>query len=140
MKHWKDAEEAVDTIVKAFENVKEQSEKVRTAMSGVNQLIWYDYTVSGPDCSFYMDTREGRFEIAKGKPAEAPDLTMSLSADLAHECWSNKANVMMLMTRGQILVKGMATKLLKLTPLLKEIAEIYNATLSDLGMEEKIIK
>jgi alkyl sulfatase BDS1-like metallo-beta-lactamase superfamily hydrolase len=140
MEHWKDADEAIDTIVKLFENIKAKSEKVTNALTGVNQLVWYDYTVDGPDCSFYMDCRNGQFQLGKGHPGEDPDLTMKLSADLAHKCWSNKANAMLLITRGQIVVKGMAAKLLKLTPLLKDIGAMYNDTLTELGMEEKIIK
>jgi hypothetical protein len=37
-------------------------------------------------------------------------------------------------------VKGSATGLLKLAPKLKKVAAIYEKTLKELGMEDKIIK
>jgi len=67
-------------------------------------------------------------------------LTMSLSADDAHLSWSNKLNPVMAITRKKIRVKGSATGLLKLAPKLKKVAAIYEKTLRELGMEDKILK
>ncbi len=85
-------------------------------MKKVNQLIWFDYTEDGPDCSFHVDGRDGKFLVKAGKPAEAPDLTMSLTADNAHLSWANKLNPVMAITRGQIKVKGSATGLAEAGP------------------------
>jgi putative sterol carrier protein len=65
---------------------------------------------------------------------------MSLSADDAHRSWSNKLNPVMAITRKKIRVKGSATGLLKLAPKLKKVAVIYEKTLTDLGMADKIMK
>jgi putative sterol carrier protein len=92
----------------------------------INQLIWYDYTKSGPNYSFWVDARDGKVSAGAGKPAENPDLIMSVSADDAHRSWSNKLNPLIAIARKQIRVKGNATNLLKLIPKLKVVAEIYN--------------
>ena len=107
-------------------------------MKKVNQLIWFDYTEDGPDCSFHVDGRDGKFIVKAGKPAEAPDLTMSLTADNAHLSWANKLNPVMAITRGQIKVKGSATGLLKLAPKLKKVAVYYEQILKDFGWADKL--
>jgi putative sterol carrier protein len=102
-------------------------------MKKINQLIWFDYTEDGPNCSFYVDCRNGARKVVPGKPPEKPDLTMSLSADDAHLSWANKLSPVMAITRDQIRVSGTATGLLKLAPKLKKVAAFYEKTLEEMG-------
>jgi putative sterol carrier protein len=137
MKYWKDETEPVKAFVALWVACGKDQELL-DGMKKVNQLIWFDYTESGPNCSFNVDSRDGKFIVTPGKPAEAPHLTMSLSADNAHLSWANKLNPVMAITRGQIKVKGSATGLLKLAPKLKKVAVIYEQVLKDLGWEDKL--
>lgn len=137
MKYWKDETEPIKVLIKLWEACFNDQE-LSAAMKKVNQLIWFDYTQSGPDCSLYVDCRNGKTIVAAGKPAEAPNLTMSLSADNAHLSWAGKLNPVMAITRGQIKVKGSATGLLKLAPKIKKVSKIYEGVLKDLGLEDKL--
>jgi putative sterol carrier protein len=139
MKYWKDNTEPVKAFVTLWRTLSKDPEFIE-GMKKVNQLIWFDYTEDGPDCSFHVDSRDGKFIVEPGKPAEAPHLTMSLSADNAHLSWANKLNPVMAITRGQIKVKGSATGLLKLAPKLKKVAVVYVETLKELGWEDKLAK
>jgi len=139
MKYWKDETEPVKAFVALWEAMSKEQEFI-DGMKKVNQLIWFDYTEDGPNCSFYVDCRGGEIKAVAGKPDEQPDLTMSLSADDAHRSWSNKLNPVMAITRRKIRVKGSATGLLKLAPKLKKVAAIYEKSLRDLGWADKIIK
>ena len=139
MKYWKDETEPITAFVKLWETVVADPEFIE-GMKKVNQLILFDYTEDGPNCSFYVDSRNGARIVSAGKPSEKPDLTMSLSADNAHLSWANKLNPVMAITRGQIRVKGSATGLLKLAPKLKKVAVYYEQTLKDLGWEDKLAK
>lgn len=139
MEYWKDTSEPITAFLKLFEAAKNDPE-LSTGLKKVNQLIWFDYTEEGPDCSFHVDCRGGNIEATAGKPSEAPDLVMSLSADDAHRSWSNKLNPVMAITRRKIRVKGSATGLLKLAPKLKKVAVIYEGVLKDLGWQDKILK
>ena len=139
MKYWKDETEPITAFVKLWETVVKDPEFIE-GMKKVNQLILFDYTEDGPNCSFYVDSRNGARIVSAGKPTEKPDLTMSLSADNAHLSWANKLNPVMAITRGQIRVKGSATGLLKLAPKLKKVAVYYEQTLKDLGWEDKLAK
>ena len=139
MEYWKDANEPVKAFLELF-NRALQDEELKQGLKKVNQLVWFDYTEDGPNCSFHVDSRGGQLLVAAGKPAEAPDLTMSLSADDAHRSWSNKLNPVMAITRKKIRIKGSATGLLKLAPKLKKISVIYQGVLKDMGWEDKIMK
>jgi putative sterol carrier protein len=138
MQYWKDSQEPVQAFVKLFQTCM-QNEELTSGLKKVNQLIWFDYTEDGPECSFWVDCRHGALEVGPGKPAEEPDMTMSLSADDAHRSWSNKLNPVMAITRKKIRVKGSATGLLKLAPKLKVVSEIYAGVLREMGMEDKIL-
>jgi putative sterol carrier protein len=139
MEYWKDANEPVKAFLELF-NRALQDEELKQGLKKVNQLVWFDYTEDGPNCSFHVDSRGDQLLVAPGKPAEAPDLTMSLSADDAHRSWSNKLNPVMAITRKKIRIKGSATGLLKLAPKLKKISVIYQGVLKDMGWEDKIMK
>jgi len=139
MEYWKDETEPITAFLKLFDEAK-KDEELSSGLKKVNQLIWFDYTENGPDCSFHIDCRGGKIESAAGKPTDTPDLVMSLSADDAHRSWSNKLNPVMAITRRKIRVKGSATGLLKLAPKLKKVAAIYEGVLRDLGWQDKILK
>jgi len=139
MEFWKDEKEPIEVFVKLFEKGFEDVD-LSGGLRKVNQLIWFDYTQDGPDCSFWVDSRGGELKTGPGKPADEPDLTMSLSADDAHRSWSNKLNPVMAITRKKIKVKGSATGLLKLAPKLKKVAELYVSLLKDMGKDDIIIK
>jgi len=137
MKYFKDEAEPVKAFVTLWEKLSKDPEMIE-GMKKVNQLVWFDYTESGPSISLHIDCRDGKFIVGAGKPAEEPDLTMSLTADNAHLSWLGKLNPVMAITRGQIKVKGSATGLLKLAPKLKKIAVIYEQILKDFGWEDKL--
>lgn len=139
MEYWKDQHEPITAFLKLFEMAREDPE-LSEGLKKVNQLIWFDYTEDGPECSFHVDCRNGQVLSAQGKPSEDPDLTMSLSADDAHRSWSNKLNPVMAITRRKIRVKGSATGLLKLAPKLKKVAQIYEQALNQLNLSDKILK
>jgi putative sterol carrier protein len=139
MEFWKNTKDPIDAFLKMFEKCMKDPE-LSEGLKKVNQVILFDYTQDGPDCSFWIDTRGGKLTAGAGKPADKPDLIMSLSADDAHRSWSNKLNPVMAITRGKIKVKGSATGLLKLAPKLKRVAELYTEVLQETGQADKILK
>jgi len=139
MEYWKDENEPIEAFLKLFDECL-KVEDLSKGLKKVNQLIWFDYTQDGPNCSFWVDCRGGEVKSGQGKPDGEPDLIMSLSADDAHRSWSNKLNPVMAITRRKIKIKGSATGLLKLAPKLKKVAEVYVGVLKDTGKEDIIIK
>lgn len=138
MEYWQNENEAIEMLVQLFKKVFEDPD-LAPGFKKVNQLIQFDYTQDGPNCCFFIDTRNGELKTGPGKTDEDPALVMSLSADDAHRAWSNKLNVVMAITRKKIKVKGSATGLLKLAPKLKRISEIYAEVLKENGKESIIL-
>lgn len=139
MKYWKDQHEPIKAFVKLFETGINDPD-LSKGMENVNQLIWFDYTQDGPECSFWVLAKPGNLAVGAGKPTDDPDMTMSLSADNAHLSWSNKLNPVMAIAQKKILVKGSATGLMKLAPKLPKVSQIYTQVLTDLGWADKIVK
>jgi putative sterol carrier protein len=139
MKYWKDENEPVTAFVKLFEAAF-RDESLAREIGKVNQLVWFDYTQSGPNCSFYIDSRNGNTEVKAGKPVETPDLILSLSADDGHLAWSNKLRILSAMLRNRLRVKGPTKAIRKLSPALTKISKIYAGVLTELGWEDRIIK
>jgi putative sterol carrier protein len=139
MKYWKDPSEPIKAFVRLFELAFQDAE-MSEGLKKVNQLIWFDYTQDGPECSFWINVKPDKLEAGPGKPKGEPDMTMSLSADNAHLSWANKLNPVQAIAQKKILIKGSATGLLKLAPKLPKVAMLYAQVLKDLGWEDKIVK
>jgi hypothetical protein len=63
----------------------------------------------------------------------APELVLTMDADVAHRFWLGKLSVRMALLRGQIKAQGPAAKLLKLAPLADGLRERYRAQLQAAG-------
>ncbi len=138
MEYFKDEKEAIDLFVKLFEEGFKNPD-LSEGLKKVNQLIWYDYTQSGPNCSFWLDCRGGEHKVGPGKPADEPDFVMSLSADNGHRLWLNKLNSVLAITTGKIKIKGSMLGIMKLSPKMKQVSELYVKVLKDEGKDHLII-
>lgn len=69
-----------------------------------------------------------------------PDIEMSMKADIAHQFWHGKVNLMAALTRRQIIAKGPIPKILKLLPAVEPMYELYPRTLHDIGRDDLVLK
>jgi putative sterol carrier protein len=138
MEYFKDEKEAIDLFIKLFEEGFKDPD-LAESLKKVKQLIWYDYTQSGPNCSFWLDCRGDELKVGPGKPADEPDLVISLSADNGHRLWLNKLNSVVAITTRKIKVKGSLKGLMKLSPKMKQVGELYVKVLKDEGKDHLII-
>jgi hypothetical protein len=63
-----------------------------------------------------------------------------MKADVAHEFWLGNVNLMVALTRKQIVAKGPIPKIMKLLPVIKPAYAKYQALLKDRGLEDMITK
>lgn len=134
-KYFKDPQTALEVFVETFQRLA-ADETIAQQMIGLNQLVYFDYTQDDPTTHFFVDARGGQVKVGAGQPPEPPAVTMINSVDVAHQSWSNKLNPMMAMATGKIKARGSAAALLKLAPLLKRIAPVYNQVLDEKGLSE----
>jgi putative sterol carrier protein len=68
-----------------------------------------------------------------------PDIEMSMKADVAHEFWHGKVNLMAALARKKIIAKGPMPKILKLLPAVTPMYEMYPRILHQIGRDDLII-
>jgi hypothetical protein len=87
-------------------------------------------------------TQEGAyFDVLWGDDTGLkPDIEMSMKADVAHQFWHGKINLMAALARRQIIAKGPIPKILKLLPAVEPMYEMYPRILHDLGRDDLVIR
>lgn len=87
-------------------------------------------------------TQEGAyFDVVWGDDTGLkPDVEMSMKADVAHQFWHGKVNLMAALARRQIVAKGPIPKILKLLPAVEPMYEMYPRILQEIGREDLVIK
>lgn len=68
-----------------------------------------------------------------------PDVEMTMKADIAHQFWHGKINLMAALARRQIVAKGPIPKILKLLPAVEPMYEMYPSILREIGRDDLII-
>jgi hypothetical protein len=69
-----------------------------------------------------------------------PDIEMAMKADVAHQFWHGKVNLMTALTRKQIIAKGPIPKILRLLPAVAPVYEMYPRMLREMGREDLVLK
>jgi SCP-2 sterol transfer family len=69
-----------------------------------------------------------------------PDIEMTMKADIAHQFWHGKINLIAALAQGKIHAKGPMAKILKLLPAVKPMYQMYPNILHELGRDDLIIK
>lgn len=80
------------------------------------------------------------FDVIWGDDATLkPNIEMSMKADIAHQFWHGKINLMTALTRRQIIAKGPIPKILKLLPAVAPMYEMYPRILREAGREYMVL-
>ena len=69
-----------------------------------------------------------------------PDVEMRMKADVAHQFWHGKINLMAALARRQIIAKGPIPKILKLLPAVEPMYEMYPRLLHEIGRDDLVLK
>ncbi|MBI4675572.1 MAG: hypothetical protein HY741_28340 [Chloroflexi bacterium] len=140
---FKDSKQFYDTVGELM--VRAKTDPVigpKIAKSGV--IIQFKYT--DPDAMTTIN--------AKGKPAEPgtfvevingptnlkPDIEMTMAADVAHQFWQGKVNLVEALARKKIILKGNQLKVLGLLPAVEPLYKRYPELLKEKGLSHLIGK
>jgi hypothetical protein len=84
---------------------------------------------------------EGRhFGVTFGESPQSPDITLTTSADLGHEFWLGKTNIVNALFSGKAQASGDVSLAMKFLPALPRIAAIYKQVLTALNRPDLILK
>ena len=112
---------------------KEMAQKVGES----HLVIRFDY--SDPEASITVNAKTPPpgvpFAIIEGECDLKPDVRMTMKADVAHEFWLGKVNLLAALTRGTMKAQGPIQSILKLLPAIKPAFDLYKAYLKEIGEE-----
>lgn len=79
------------------------------------------------------------FDVLWGEVPMKVDVEMSMKADVAHQFWHGKVNLMAALARRQIIAKGPIPKILKLLPAVEPMYEMYPRILREMGRTDLVL-
>ncbi len=79
-------------------------------------------------------------DVFWGETSLKPDIEMTMKADIAHQFWHGKINLMAALTRRQIIAKGPIPKILRLLPAVEPAYAMYPKLLRELGRADLALK
>lgn len=138
---FKDADQVYDLLGGLFNELTTDANIAQKfAASGL--VIQFSYT--DPDSEIWLDASKqdpDNLGVICG-PAEGltAEVEMSMKADVAHQFWLGNVNLMVALTRKQIVAKGPIPKIMKLLPVIKPAYEVYKNMLKERGLEDMITK
>lgn len=139
MPYFKDTEELYACLGTLFKRVSHDKD-LGPKIAGSGLVVRFIYT--DPDGSITTDARsrpandpEAFFTVLHGDNALEPDVTMTMKADIGHQFWFGKVNLLMAVNRRQIVPKGPMAKIFKLLPVIVPAYKMYPQVIKDLGKD-----
>lgn len=128
-----DTEHFYSVLVPFFNRLKDDPDiGPKVLASGL--VIRFDYTE--PDATISIDCPNNA--VVQGDPDVNADVTLSMKAEIAHKFWLGNINLMVALTRRQMIAKGPIAKIMKLLPIIKNSYDMYKAYLQEIGMGDAI--
>lgn len=107
-------------------------------LKGSQLKLKFMYT--DPNLSIGADLGQNPVKFLFNDETLAPDVQLSMKADVAHRFWHGKVNLIAALTRREMVAKGPIPKILKLLPAIKPAFALYPDYLRSKGWENLIIK
>lgn len=138
---FKDADQLYELLGELFD-IMTQDKNIAEKFAKSGLVIHFVYT--DPDSEIWLDASKkdpDNLVVITG-PAEGltAEVEMSMKADIAHQFWLGNVNLMVALTRKQIVAKGPIPKIMKLLPVIKPAFVVYKQVLEDKGLGDMITK
>lgn len=92
------------------------------------------FQLCDPDATITVDVRrEHEARVVCGECDLAPEVVMTMDADVAHRFWLGEVNVTIALARAQMRASGPVTKILALVPAVKHAFPRYRASVAAAG-------
>lgn len=140
---FKDSQQFYDTVGELMQRAKtDPAIGPKIAKSGV--IIQFKYT--DPEAMTTVNakakpTQPGAFvDVVNGPTDLKPDIQMTMQADVAHQFWQGKLNLVEALAKKKIILKGNQLKVLGLLPAVEPLYKKYPELLKEKGLENLIGK
>lgn len=139
MASFKNTKEVVDAIGGLFEWAGDQKE-IADKLKATGLIIRLNYTE--PDAMITIDCanppRKAGHTISwfEGTGDVTPEVEFFMKSDIAHKFWLGKVNLLVALTKRDMVAKGPIFKIMKILPILKPLYAQYPKILEGLGRAE----
>lgn len=140
---FKDSKQFYDTVGELMQRAKtDPAIGPKIAKSGV--ILQFKYT--DPEAMTTVNakakpTQPGAFvDVFNGPTDLKPDIEMTMAADVAHQFWQGKVNLVEALMKKKILLKGNQLKVLGLLPAVEPLYKKYPELLKEKGYGDLIGK
>jgi hypothetical protein len=143
MSVFRDSRQLYDTVGELLQRAA-RNPSIGPTVARAETVIQLRYT--GPDAQITIDARGiptqfGAYvDVFCGLCDLHPEVTISMTSDLAHEFWSGRVNLASALARRQIQATGPVIKGLRLVPAVEPLYQQYPAVLKAKGLEDLILK
>jgi hypothetical protein len=140
---FQDADQLYECVGELMDRAKTDP-KVGPKIGKSGIIIQFQYT--DPDAVTTVNckdkpTQPGAYvDVINGPCDWKPDIVLSMKADIAHQFWHGKVNLVGALAKKQIVAKGPIPKILKLLPAVEPLYKDYPALLHEKGYDSMIIK
>lgn len=143
MGYFKDSQQFYDTVGELMDRAKVDPQVgPKIARSGI--VIQFRYTdpeaITTIDAKGKPDQPGVYVNIIHGPTELKPDVVMSMKADVSHEFWHGKVNLMKALAKREIVAEGPIPKILKLLPAVQPLYQQYPVLLREKGYPELVLK
>ncbi len=97
------------------------------------------FTYTDPEVVLVVDCTGDAVEVRPADTETKATVDLSMTADTAHRFWFGKVNLMMALTRKQMVAKGPVPKILELLPAIKPAYALYPEYLRENGYAHYVI-
>lgn len=131
---FKDSEQLEKVLYNFFLKISDKDEIASKLMAN-KAILRFNYTE--PDLSITIDcSNESKPEVFVNNTDITPEIELWMNADTAHKFWLGKVNLVMAITKKDIVVKGSVPKLLMLLPAITPAYKMYPEYLKESGYSE----
>jgi len=135
---YRDPKQAEPFALGYFERLRDSDDICRTWL-GLDALV--QLRIQEPDIAVFVDTRGGReMRIRPGLAAEAPDLTLTLTADSFHDIYTGQLNVFTAFATRRVKAEGNAALIMKTAWTLPQAIQVYRQHCASVGLPEQETK
>lgn len=135
MPFFRDADDVYDLLGGMFQQGREHPD-LGPKVAASKILIQFQYRE--PEAVITINAKnpkEPPFDVILGPTDIQPDVTMTMKADVAHEFWLGKVNLLTALARRQIVAHGPVSVAIKLVPVLGPAFSLYRQYLEQKGRQ-----
>ncbi len=129
--------EHLNEVIGGFYHRLAEDPEIRGKLLTSKLIIKFNY--EDPKTSITVDCSGAEPKVLLADDTVKAEVEMSMKADVAHQFWYGKVNLVAALTMRKIVAKGPIPKILKLLPVIKPAYVLYPVYLNEKGFSDLLL-